>query len=234
MTHTKSVRILSGGAAQGLVEALQPAFEASTGCRIDGVFGAVGAMKARLLAGEPADIMILTRALIDGLARDGHVVAASAKDIGTVQAALAVRSGDPLPAIGSTAELRTALLAADAIHLPHPEQSTAGIHFAKVLRDLGIRDAVADRLRTAPNGATAMRALAESKDRRPLGCTQATEIVATPGIVLAAPLPPGCDLATVYTSAIAAKAAAPAEAAALIALLAGDAGHDIRGRLGFV
>ena len=71
----KIVRILSGGAAQGLVEALQPAFEASTGCRIDGVFGAVGAMKGRLLAGEPVDIMILSRALIDGLARDGHVVA---------------------------------------------------------------------------------------------------------------------------------------------------------------
>ena len=47
----KTIRILSGGAAQGLVEALQPAFEASTGCKIDSVFGAVGAMKARLLAG---------------------------------------------------------------------------------------------------------------------------------------------------------------------------------------
>ena len=143
-----------------MVEALQPAFEASTGCRIDGVFGAVGAMKARLLAGEPVDIMILSRALIDGLARDGHVVARSAKDIGAVQTAIAVRSGDPAPAVGSAAELRAALLASDAIHFPDPEQSTAGIHFAKVLRDLGIRDALADRLRPAPNGATAMRALA--------------------------------------------------------------------------
>ncbi len=99
----KTIRILSGGAAQGLVEALRPAFEASTGCKIDGVFGAVGAMKARLLAGEPADIMILSRALIDGLARDGHVVAQSAKDIGAVQTAIAVRSGDLPPAVGSAA-----------------------------------------------------------------------------------------------------------------------------------
>ena len=156
----KTIRILSGGAAQGLVEALQSAFEARTACKIDGVFGAVGAMKARLLAGEPVDIMILSRALIDGLARDGHVVAQSAKDIGAVQTAIAVRSGDPAPAVGSAAELRAALLASDAIHFPDPEQSTAGIHFAKVLRDLGVRDALADRLRPAPNGATAMRALA--------------------------------------------------------------------------
>jgi molybdate transport system substrate-binding protein len=230
----KSIRILSGGAAQGLVEALQSSFEARTACRIDGVFGAVGAMKARLLAGKPVDIMILSRALIDGLARDGHVVAQSAKDIGAVQTAIAVRSGDPLPAVGSAAELRAALLASDAVHFPDPDQSTAGIHFTKVLRDLGIRDALADRLRPAPNGATAMRALAASTSRRPVGCTQATEIIATPGIVLVAALPPGCDLATVYSCAIAAKAAAPVEAAEFIAMLSGDPGRDPRRRLGFV
>ena len=229
-----TIRILSGGAAQGLVEALQSAFEARAACKIDGVFGAVGAMKARLLAGEPVDIMILSRTLIDGLARDGHVVAQSAKDIGAVQTAIAVRSGDPAPAVGSAAELHAALLACDAIHFPDPEQSTAGIHFAKVLRDLGVRDALADRLRPAPNGATAMRALAQSTSRRPLGCTQATEIIATPGIALVAPLPAGCDLATVYSCAIAAKAAAPAEAAQFIAMLSGDPGRGPRRRLGFV
>ena len=230
----KSVRVLSGGAAQGLVEVLRPSFEAKTGCTIDGVFGAVGGMTARLLAGEPADVMILSRALIDGLAREGHIVAASAKDIGTVQTAIAVRCGDPRPAVASAAELRAALLGADAIHLPDPEQATAGIHFAKVLRDLGIWNTVCERLRAAPNGATAMRALAASQDRRPLGCTQATEIIATAGIVLVAPLPPGCDLATVYTAAIATKSAASGEAAELIALLAGAAGRHVRRRLGFV
>ena len=56
--------LLSGGAAQGLVAALAPAFEAETGCRIEGEFGAVGAMAAKLRAGAPADLLILTAALI--------------------------------------------------------------------------------------------------------------------------------------------------------------------------
>ena len=60
------LRILSGGAAQGLVGALAPQFEAETGCEIGGTFGAVGAMRDKLLAGEPADLLILSRALIDG------------------------------------------------------------------------------------------------------------------------------------------------------------------------
>lgn len=228
----KKLRILSGGAAQGLVEALRPAFEAETGCTIDGTFGAVGAMRARFLEGAPTDLVILTRALIDGLARDGHVAAAA--DLGTVETAIAVRQGDAAPPVGDADALRAALLDADAIHFPDPEQATAGIHFARVLRDLGIHDTVAPRLKTAPNGATAMRALAVSESNRPIGCTQATEILSTPGIVLVGSLPPGCALATVYTAATATKAQLPAEAVRLMALLTDGASRENRRRLGFV
>ncbi len=230
----KKLRILSGGAAQGLVESLRPAFEAETGCSIDGTFGAVGAMRARLLDGAPADLVILTRAVIDGLARDGQVVGATAADLGTIETAIAVRRGDAAPPVGDANALRAALLAANAIHFPDPEQATAGIHFAKVLKDLGIDAEVAGRLRTAPNGATAMKALAASTARRPIGCTQATEILSTPGIVLVASLPPGCALATVYTAAIGAKAHAHGEAARLLALLTDAAGREARRRLGFI
>lgn len=229
----KKLRILSGGAAQGLVEQLRPAFEAETGCTVDGTFGAVGAMRARLLGGDPADLVILTRALIDALARDGHVSGATAADLGTVETAIAVRRGEALPPVGDAAALRAALLAADAIHFPDPEQATAGIHFAKVLKDLGIHGDVAARLHTAPNGATAMKALAASKSGRPIGCTQATEILSTPGIVLVAPLPPGCALATVYTAAIGARAEATAEATRLLAMLTNEAGRAGRQQLGF-
>jgi len=216
----KTLRILSGGAAHGAVERIRPAFEAETGCTIDGTFSAVGAMRDKLLAGEPADVMILSRALIDELAKSGHVVASSVTDVAKVATAIAVRKGDPLPDVATADSLRAALAEADAIHFPDPAQATAGIHFARVIKKLGLWDQVERRLRLGPNGATAMRALAASTDRRPIGCTQETEIRATPGVTLVAPLPPGCDLVTTYTAAVATRAAAPAEAAALIARLA--------------
>ncbi len=230
----KTLRILSGGAAQGLVESVRAAFESATGCRIEGTFGAVGAMRARLLAGAPADLVVLTRALIDDLAKDGHVMAASAADLGAVETAIAVRRGEAPPSVGDARALRAALLAADEIHFPDPEQATAGIHFAKVLRDLGLWNEVASRLKTAPNGATAMRALAKSTSRHPIGCTQATEILSTPGIVLVASLPAGCELATIYTAAIGARTQLPAEAARLVLLLTDAAGREHRRQLGFV
>lgn len=228
-----SVRVLSGGAAQGLVESLRESFESEAGHRIDGTFGAVGAMRDRLLAGEPADLLILTSALIAGLERDGHVAAGSARNIGDVETAIAIRHGDNAPSITDTDTLRMALLAADAIHLPDPTQATAGIHFARVMRELGIADQVADRLRPAPNGATAMRELAASKSTRPIGCTQVTEILATSGLDLVAPLPLGCALSTTYTVAITSRAAARDAAARLIAMLTDDTGRERRKTLGF-
>src|SRR4051794_37580850 len=110
-----SLKILSGGAAQGLVASVAPKFNATTGLDIAGEFGAVGAMADKLRAGIPADIVVLTSAMIATLAHENFVVAASAADIGRVETAIALRAGDAPVSVRDTAELRTALLAADAV-----------------------------------------------------------------------------------------------------------------------
>ena len=228
------VTILSGGAAKGLVGALSAEFKAQSGCEIDGTFGAVGAMRDKLLSGTAADLLILTRALIDELAAQGHVVAGCAANIGTVLTAVAVRSGEPSPDVGSAAGLRAALLAADGIYFPDPKLATAGIHFAKVIERLGIATEVASRIKTYPNGATAMRELAATRGGRPIGCTQVTEILNTPGAQLVAPLPKEFELATVYTAGVCTRAALAEQARALAALLAGDTAGAARQLAGFI
>ncbi|MGY3691413.1 molybdate transport system substrate-binding protein [Bradyrhizobium sp. USDA 3240] len=230
----KTLNILSGGAAQGLVRSLAPAFEAESGFVIAGDFGAVGAMADRLRAGVPTDIIILTAALIAKLANEGLVLRSSIADIGRVETALAVRTGDPPASAEDVASLRAALLDADAIFVPDTKASTAGIHVAKLLAQLDIADAVAGRLRIHPNGATAMRHLAESSDRRPIGCTQSTEIISTPGVVLSGTLPPGYGLATMYTAAVATQASAASQAQRLIALLTSPETSELRSQAGFV
>jgi molybdate transport system substrate-binding protein len=225
--------LLSGGAAHGLVAALAPQFKAATGADIDGRFGAVGAMRDKLIAGADADMLILTATLIGELATSGHVAAGSAADIGTVATGVAVRSGDPAPAIGDAEALRATLRGADAIYFPDPRLATAGIHFAKVLDRLGIAAEVAPRLRPHPNGSAAMAALAAVKDGRPIGCTQVTEILNTKGIMLVGNLPEGFALATVYTLGICTKAQSPELARKLASLLTGDATRDLRRTLGF-
>jgi len=231
MTH---LRILSGGAAQGLVQALAPDFRAETGLDIEGTFGAVGAMRARLRAGEAADVVILTAAIIGDLTEEGLVLPGSAADVGMVETAIAIRSGDPRPAsIADGAGLSASFEEADAIYFPDPEQATAGIHFADVLRRLDLWDRVEGRLRTFPNGATAMRELAASNAVRPIGCTQVTEILITPGVDLVGPLPPGLELRTTYTAAVGAHAAKPEAARRLLAMLLDESRRELRRNAGF-
>ena len=227
------LQILSGGAAQGLVDALKPQFKAETGCDIEGIFGAVGAMKDKLLGGTPADMLILTSALVADLACTGHVVAGSAADIGTVPTAVAVRTGGPAPSIGDADALRNALRAADGVYFPDAKLATAGIHFAKVIDALGLTEELKTRLRTFPNGQTAMRELAAAKSARPIGCTQVTEILNTPGTTLVGPLPKRFELATTYTCGICTKTREPALARQLAALLTGADARELRERLGF-
>jgi molybdate transport system substrate-binding protein len=229
-----ALNILSGGAAQGLVDNLAAKFKEQTGLDISGAFGAVGAMATKLREGTPADILVLTSALIVTLANENLVDRTSVKDVGRVETALAVRDADPLVSAGDAASLRAVFLAADAIFVPDTKASTAGIHVAKVLQQLGIADEVANRLKIYPNGATAMRQMAESDAKRPIGATQATEIIATKGIKLSGALPKGCDLATVYTAAVTKKAAHAREAQVLINLLTAADHGLLRERVGFL
>ncbi|MBR0713007.1 substrate-binding domain-containing protein [Bradyrhizobium liaoningense] len=228
-----AVNILSGGAAQGLVHGLAAGFKAQTGFEIDGEFGAVGIMADKLRNGAAADLIILTRALVTKLADEKLVAPSSIADIGVVETALAVRTGDAKVAVKTEADLRDALRDADAIYVPDTKASTAGMHVAKVLDQLGIAYEVASRLKIFPNGATAMRELAASSAKRPIGCTQATEIIATEGLTLSGALPPGFDLTTMYTAGVTARAAYPAQARTLIDLLVGADTRELRVRAGF-
>lgn len=228
-----TVTILSGGAAQGLVRGLTDTFKAQTGSGIDGEFGAVGIMADKLRAGTQADLVILTQALLAKLAAEKLVIPSSIADVGRVETALAVRSRDPRVTVKTEADLRDVLRGSDAIYVPDTKASTAGQHVAKVLDQLGIAYETASRLKVFPNGATAMRELAASTAQRPIGCTQATEIIATEGIALSGSLPPGCELVTMYTAGVTTRAAHPQEAAALIALLTGADRKELRQQAGF-
>ena len=229
-----SLNILSGGAAQGLVASLAAKFKAMTGFDIAGEFGAVGAMADKLRQGTPTDIVILTAAIVAKLAEENLVAPGSIADVGLVETALAVRGNDPLVVAGDVTSLRAAFLAADAIFVPDTKASTAGVHVSKVLRQLGIADKVAARLEIYPNGATAMRHLAASDAVRPIGCTQSTEIISTSGVMLSGSLPPGSELATMYTAAVTTGSANAKQAQSLIGLLTAAEQRALRERAGFI
>lgn len=226
--------MLSGGAAQGLVAKLQESFFTETGCEVECLFDAVGTIQDGLVEGKSADLVALTDGQITQMLRDGHVVPGSARILGVVRTGVAVRKTDKMPDVSTPDALESALLAAEGIYIPDPEQSTAGAHFMKVLRKLGIDgDDLAARLRIFPNGDDAMVELAKGKGKGLLGCIQTTEIRFAPDVVVAGMLPGNLALATIYTVAVTTQSSNPERAAQFISKLIGPDAAVLRMAIGF-
>jgi molybdate transport system substrate-binding protein len=203
------LRLLSAGAAQAVCEQVIAAFRRDTGHDVEATYGAVGAMKARMVGGEPVDAIILSAQLIQDLVSGGMVAISSVTDIGKVGTGVAVRAGTALPEVRTREALRGNILAASVIVCPDPATATAGKIVMKLMDRLGVAVQVEDRMQFYPNGYAAMNWLTASSGALELGITQNTEILPNPGVTLVAPLPDEFQMKTVYTAGISAHAAQP-------------------------
>ena len=203
------LRVLSAGAAQAVCEQVIAAMRRDTGHDVEAVFGAVGAMKARMVGGEPVDVIILSAQLIQDLVSGGMVAVSSVVDIGKVGTGVAVRLGTPLPEVRTREALRGNILAASVIVCPDPATATAGKVAMKLMERLGVASQVEDRMQFFPNGYAAMHWLANSNGALEMGITQNTEILPNRRVTLTGPLPDEFQIKTVYTAGIAARAAQP-------------------------
>lgn len=225
--------ILSGGAAAGVVKGLQQLFESSSSCRVDATFSAVGAMREELLSGKPCDIIILTKAMIDGLIASGHVVKGSNKSLGIVRTGVAIKSGHKPPEIITRDNLFDAFKSAQGIYFPDPDKATAGIHILSVLKQLGLDKEKSAALRIFPNGATAMAEMAQCKEDHLIGSTQVTEINITPGVEFIGMLPKEFELATDYCLGICTNAKEPGLAKTFADMLTSSDAANLRKKIGF-
>lgn len=229
----RSLQIFSAGAAEALLRSLSPPFELANDCHVRSQFGTAGTIAAKIEAKELADVIILPDSWIEKFSRTGDVVSGTAAPVGRVPTALAVRAGGIPPKIADAANLRAALLEVEHIYAPEWRHATAGIHFKHVLERLGIWDRVASRVEACPSGAASMKAMAQGAGRC-IGCAQATEIVAEPGVVLAGYLPDEFKLETVYTAAIVRSSADAALASDFVELITGEQSRSLRAAAGFL
>ena len=228
-----TLNIFCAGAAQAVVTDIAGKFQRDSDNIINGRFGAVGAMKAPVVAGEPADVIILTAAMIDELVQQGLIVAGSRVDLGKVGTGVAVRAGTPLPDVRNTEVLRGNLLAATRILFPDPAVATAGKVVMSALERLGVTNELRARLQFFPNGYAAMNELARSSGLLEMGITQITEIVANKGVTLVGPLPAEVQNIAVYSAGLAVRAAHPEESREFIRRLTGFNAQPLLSAAGF-
>jgi molybdate transport system substrate-binding protein len=193
------------------------------------VWGTVGALRDRVLAGEAASVIIVSDAALDQLADHGLLVPGTRLSMGDTATGLAIRDGATRWPIGNADALRTALLACESIAWADGSSgATAGRHFEAVIAQLGIMSELLPKATLVRFGVEAVAACGRGEVE--LAVSQSTEIVGRPGVSLLGPLPAPFALSTGYSAAIVADSAA---ARAVLERLAAPATRAALDALGF-
>jgi molybdate transport system substrate-binding protein len=214
-SNASPLKVASARSLQEVLKPLGAAFESRSGAPVEFFFGPVGTVQQRLDSGEAADVVILSDTLIAALAKAGRVVAASRRAVGRVGIMLAVREGAPAPDISTPDLFKQALLSARAIACSDPAiGGSAGTHFAALLQQFGIEDAVRHKLLKRASGVKTAEAVASGE--ADIGITLLPEMLPVKGVYPAAPLPDALQKFTTYVAAVSAQCTVPETAAAFI------------------
>jgi molybdate transport system substrate-binding protein len=210
-----TIKVLSAGAVQSMVTALGAEFEKATGHTLNLNFNTVGANRARLKAGEAADLVILSESAMAELDKAGLFLPGSIIDLGRTITGVVVKEGAPVPDISTPAALKDALLKARGVSYSDPAAGgSSGTYFAGVLQKLGIADQVNKTAVLGKRGYEVAEAVADG--RAEIGTTFISEALTVKGVKVVGPLPGELYNANTYTAAIHAKSAAPDAARALL------------------
>jgi molybdate transport system substrate-binding protein len=214
------------------MEALADKFKRAGACSVALGFGTVGALQARLAAGETADVLILGAQTISKMEQSGEARSGSRREIARTSIGVAVREGTPEPDISTEAAFRRALVGARVVAVSDPAVGgSAGVHLAALWERMGLADEMARKILLQPSGAEVAARVAEG--RADLGLTLIAEIVPVSGarVVGKIPAPLGNDVT--YAAGMTASCSDPTAAAAFIAALVDPLERDLWAAAGF-
>jgi molybdate transport system substrate-binding protein len=212
------VRVLSAGAMKTMVTELSEGFQKETGHTVVITADTGGGLRKRVEGGEKADVLIAPDAAMDALAKSNHVVTDSRRDLARTAVGVAVREGAPKPDVSTVDAFKRAVLEAKSIvYLDPASGATSGIHVAQVLQQLGLTDAVKDKV-VLWKGGYAAEAVASGK--ADLCLHQISEILPVKGVTFVGPMPAEINKVTVYTSSLLTGAPTPDAGRAFLAYLA--------------
>lgn len=223
---TQELQIFSTIAVQTALEALAPQFEAASGFRLRVTWNTAPVLVKRLQGGETADVLILNRAGIDTMIRDGRILPGSEVTLASSATAIAIKAGAARPDISTPEALKQTLLTARAISYTDPAAGGAsGIYFAKLLERLGIAAEINAKTKfPPPAGLSGDFLLTGEAD---LAIQQKPELLQVPGIEILGMLPGDPHMVTVFVAGIEASSPRAATAKALIDFLRSPSAAEV-------
>jgi molybdate transport system substrate-binding protein len=230
------IRVLSSGSMKSALSRLVPDFEKSSGNTATIEYGPAGAIVGRIAKDDAADVVIVSRSQLQKLASNGKVVQGSLVDIAGISLGVAVRMGAPKPDISTVEAFKQTLLSARSIGYRDPiTGSTSGIYTAGLLERLGIAQELKPKLRLDRSEGDVPENvfLGVAKGDVEMQIGQITEIIISPGVDLAGPLPAEIQNTTLMAAGIIATSKAPDAAKALIGFISSQSAAAVLKASGF-
>lgn len=212
------LRVFCARSMHVAVTTLSRQWAEDSGAASEIVFEPMGALQARLVVGETADVLILTAPAIDALATSGALVSGSRAAIARAPIGMAVREGAPAPDVSSPDAFRDALTAVRAIALSDPAVGgSAGIYLRDLFERLGLAETIAAKTVAQKSGVAAADAV--SRGDADLAMTFIPELLQGKGVRIVGPLPAPYSHSVTYAAAVSARSSLPDAARAFIAML---------------
>ncbi len=219
VAQASELKVLTSVALTSVLDELAPVFEKTTGTKLKIDYNLIAAQRKRILEGESADVIILSRGAMQELQKLDKFAASDLVDVAGTPVSVAARAGVPKPDISTVDALKQTLLSARSIVYADPAKGGAsGVYFARVLDRLGIAEQMQAKTILVP-GAQAAEVVARGEAE--LGVAQGSEIVPVAGAQLVGPLPGEFASMTVFTAGIGAGSTLRAPASELITFLKG-------------
>jgi molybdate transport system substrate-binding protein len=181
-------------------------------------WGLISAFTKKAQEGDVPDVLVVSRASIDSLTKDGKIAAGSDATLAKSVFAIAVKRGAPKPDISSAEALKNTLLAARAVGYTDPAAGGAsGVHFAKVLERLGIAPEIKAKSKFPPPAGFVGTLLVSGEVD--IAVQTKPELSSTEGVEIIGPLPGDLGNTTIFAAGVGASSPSSETAKALVKFL---------------
>lgn len=211
------IKVYSTIGVKGALEELAPKFEKATGNKLNISWSLISSFTKKAQEGDVPDVLIVSRAGIDSLTKDGKI-APGGVTLASSIFAVGVKQGAPKPDISTVDAFKKTLLAARAIAYTDPAAGGAsGVYFAKVLDKLGIAGEIKPKSKFPPPAGFVGNLLVSGEVD--LAIQSKPELTTTPGVEVVGPFPGDLANTTVFAAGVGASAKDAVAANALVKFL---------------
>ena len=211
-SQAAEVKAFVTGAARRTYETVVPQFEKAGGHKITTEFGLPPALIKKMEAGEPFDVLILSYD-VEGLVKQGKLVAGSRTVLGQLGIGVAIRKGSPKPDFSTVEKFKAMLL--NAKSFATSGQGSSGRYVDGLIDRLGISQVKA-KIKSGDSGASGRLLSSGEVDFVVSGLTP---LVGVPNIEWLGEIPAEINSVVLFTGGVNVNAKEPQAARALLQFL---------------